>query len=149
MLDNPSPIIHEIEVKYTRPSGMLDVEDIYSVIRGIRDPEHPYTLEQLRIVSRPQIKIDLASHQLLIKFTPTVPHCSLSSLIGLMIRVKLQRYLPHIIKINIYIEEGTHYQEVELNKQLNDKERVSAAMENQHLMDVVENNIGEWGMYEN
>ena len=149
MLDNPSPIVHDVEILYIRPTGQLDSEDIFNVIRGIRDPEHPYTLEQLQVVSKSQILIDLYTRQLMIRFTPTVPHCSLSSLIGLMIRVKLQRYLPPSIKIHIKIQEGTHYQEIELNKQLNDKERVAAAMENSHLMDVVEHNIGDWGNYNN
>ena len=144
MLDNPNPIIHSVELKYIRPSGLLDSEDIYNVIRGIRDPEHPYTLEQLQVVSQAQIHMNMDCRLLSVRFTPTVPHCSLSSLIGLMIRVKLLRYLPQGIKIHIQIQEGTHYQEIEINKQLNDKERVAAAMENSHLMDVVENNIGDW-----
>lgn len=145
MLDNPNPIVTEIiEFNYKRPTGMLDSNDIFNVIRGIRDPEHPYTLEQLKVVTCPQIIMDTASKLLIVRFTPTVPHCSLTSLIGLMIRVKLMRYLPPCIKIHILIQEGTHYQELEINKQLNDKERVAAAMENIHLMEVVEYNIGEW-----
>lgn len=144
MLDNPHPVIHQIEVKYARPTGQLDPDDIYSVIRGIRDPEHPYTLEQLKVVSQSQIIMNLETRLLIIRFTPTVPHCSLSSLIGLMIRVKLLRYLPPGIKIHVQIQEGAHYQELEINKQLNDKERVAAAMENIHLMDIVEHNIGDW-----
>jgi metal-sulfur cluster biosynthetic enzyme len=143
MLDNPNPIIHEIEIKYQRPSGRLDDEDIYNVIRSIKDPEHPYTLEQLRVVSKNQILMNLESRSLCIRFTPTVPHCSLSPLIGLMMRVKLQKYLPPGIKVHIQIQEGSHYQELEINKQLNDKERVAAAMENTHLMDVVEHNIAD------
>ncbi|OMJ69930.1 hypothetical protein SteCoe_32225 [Stentor coeruleus] len=145
MLDNPNPIVTEIvEMTYKRPTGMLDSNDIFNVIRNIRDPEHPYTLEQLKVVSCSQILIDTDTKALIIRFTPTVPHCSLTSLIGLMIRVKLMRYLPSCIKIHILIQEGTHYQEKEINKQLNDKERVAAAMENIHLMEVVEYNIGEW-----
>ena len=144
MLDNPNPILHEIEVKYNRPSGKLDSEDIFNVIRNIRDPEHPYSLEQLKVVSIPQIIMNLDTKLLSIRFTPTVPHCSLSPLIGLMIRVKLLRYLPSCIKIFIKIQEGAHYQEEDINKQLNDKERVAAAMENPYLMDVVEQNISNW-----
>lgn len=43
-----------------------------------------------------------------VEFTPTVPHCSLATLIGLCIRVKLQRILTEKFKIDIYVKEGTH-----------------------------------------
>ncbi len=145
MLDNPNPIIHSTEsLKFSRPTGRLDADDIFQVIRGIRDPEHPYTLEQLQVVSLPQIQMNLESKSLHIRFTPTVPHCSLSPLIGLMIQVKLMRYLPPGIKIKIQLQEGSHYQEPEINKQLQDKERVAAALENSHLMRVIESNISDW-----
>lgn len=144
MLDNPTPIIHEVcESTYKRPTGSLDSEDIFNLIRSIRDPEHPYTLEQLQIVSIPQIESDLNRKSIKIRFTPTVPHCSLSPLIGLMIRVKVLRYIPKFIKLSIFLEEGSHHQEAEINKQLNDKERVAAALENCHLMEIVEQNISE------
>lgn len=35
------------------------------------------------------------------------------------------------------ITEGTHQSEHAVNKQLNDKERVAAAMENRHLLEVI------------
>jgi len=45
--------------------------------------------------------------------------------------------------IYIYIKEGAHTTEEEINKQINDKERVAAAMENPSLRDVVEKCIIE------
>lgn len=41
-------------------------------------------------------------------FVPTVPHCSLATLIGLCVRVKLQRCLPFPHKVKITVAEGTH-----------------------------------------
>ena len=49
---------------------------------------------------------------------------------GLCLRVKLQWCLPFKRKLEIYISEGTHSTEEDINKQINDKERVAAAMEN-------------------
>lgn len=144
MLDNPNPIIHTVEKVYKRPKGTLDNEEIYDLIKDIKDPEHPYSLEELKVVSPEQIDIDLDARVINIRFTPTVPHCSLSTMIGLMIRVKLRDYLPNFMKIFIFIEPGHHNQEFDINKQLNDKERVAAAMENQNLMNMVNNNIGLW-----
>lgn len=73
-----------------------------------------------------------------IEFTPTVPHCSLATLIGLCLRVKLERCLLYKYKLDIFVGEGTHSIEEDVNKQINDKERVAAAMENPNLRDVVE-----------
>ena len=50
------------------------------LIRSISDPEHPLSLEQLAVVSAPQIKVSQSN--VTIEFTPTVPHCGASTLIG-------------------------------------------------------------------
>ena len=76
-----------------------------------------------------------------IEFTPTVRHCSLATLIGLCLRVKLERSLQTRFKLDIVVSEGTHSIEGDVNKQINDKERVAAAMENPSLRDVVEDCI--------
>lgn len=72
-----------------------------------------------------------------VQFTPTIPHCSMATLIGLSLRVKLLRSLPSRFKVVIKIESGTHVSEHAVNKQLEDKERVRAALENEHLLGVV------------
>jgi hypothetical protein len=42
-----------------------------------------------------------------------------------------------ISKVCVTIAPGTHASELAVNKQLADKERVAAALENAHLLDVV------------
>jgi metal-sulfur cluster biosynthetic enzyme len=119
-------------------------EEIYEIIRTIQDPEHPLTLEQLGVVSLQQIHITYSNNNTNIKvyFTPTIPHCSMATLIGLCIRVKLVRSLTSTkTKVTIKIQPGTHNSEHAINKQLNDKERVYAAIENNHLLSVVNNCI--------
>ena len=61
----------------------------------------------------------------------------MATLIGLCIRVKLLRSLPGRFKVDIKVLEGSHASENQVNKQLNDKERVAAALENSHLLEVV------------
>lgn len=39
--------------------------------------------------------------------------------------------------MDINVRQGTHQSENAVNKQLNDKERVAAALENAHLLEVV------------
>jgi metal-sulfur cluster biosynthetic enzyme len=71
-------------------------------------------------------------------FTPTVEHCSMATLIGLSIRVKLMRVLPKRFKVDVKVAKGSHASEAQVNKQLQDKERVAAALENGNLLEKVE-----------
>ncbi len=61
----------------------------------------------------------------------------MATLIGLCIRAKLLRGLPPRFKVDVRVTPGTHASEAAVNKQLADKERVAAALENGHLLDVV------------
>ena len=115
----------------------FDVREIFDLIREINDPEHPLTLEQLNVVTEEQIIVDDGKNKVEVMFTPTIPHCSMATLIGLAIRVKLLRSLPERFKVDVMIRPGTHASEVAVNKQLADKERVAAALENSHLLEVV------------
>ena len=67
---------------------------------------------------------------------PSSPHTDFC--LGLSLRVRLLRALPPRFRVDIRIKEGTHQSEHAVNKQLNDKERVQAALENTHLLQVVE-----------
>ncbi|RXN33339.1 MIP18 family FAM96A [Labeo rohita] len=120
--------------------------EVYDVIRTIRDPEKPNTLEELDVVTEKCVEVqELGDDEylIIIRFSPTVPHCSLATLIGLCLQVKLQRCLPFKHKLEIYITEGTHSTEEDINKQINDKERVAAAMENPNLREIVEQCVTE------
>jgi len=114
----------------------IDQDEIFELLRTITDPEHPNTLEELRVVSAEQIEV--GENHIVVEFTPTVPHCGMSTLIGLCIRVKLLRSLPPRFKIDIRLKPGSHQSELSVNKQLNDKERVAAALENPTLLEAVE-----------
>merc|ERR1712061_942863 len=76
-----------------------------------------------------------------VRSTPTVPTCSVATLIGLTIKAKLQRSLPRRFKVDVEITPGTHNQEDQVNKQLGDKERVAAALENPALRNLINNGI--------
>jgi hypothetical protein len=61
----------------------------------------------------------------------------MATLIGLCVRVQLLRALPSRFKVDVYVSPGSHSSEHAVNKQLNDKERVAAALENPMLLDKV------------
>ncbi|CAH6777954.1 Ciao2b [Phodopus roborovskii] len=107
------------------------------LIRSINDPEHPLTLEELNVVEQVRIQVSDPESTVAVAFTPTIPHCSMATLIGLSIKVKLLRSLPQRFKMDVHITPGTHASEHAVNKQLADKERVAAALENTHLLEVV------------
>lgn len=88
----------------------LNGDLIEDLIRSISDPEHrSMTLEQLAVVSVPQVTV--TPNHVLVEFTPTVPHCGMSTLIGLSIRVRLLRALPTRFKVDIRVKPGSHQSE--------------------------------------
>tara|TARA_B110000483_G_scaffold33697_1_gene40975 strand:- start:2800 stop:3459 length:660 start_codon:yes stop_codon:yes gene_type:complete len=116
----------------------IDAREIFSHIKDINDPEHPYSLEQLAVVSEENVKVEDELSRVTVFFTPTVEHCSMATLIGLSIRVKLMRVLPKRFKVDVKVSKGSHASEAQVNKQLQDKERVAAALENGNLLEKVE-----------
>lgn len=107
------------------------------LIRSINDPEHPLTLEELHVLEESLITVENTTNEIKVLYTPTIPHCSMATLIGLSIRVKLLRSLPARFKVSVEVNPGTHNSEHSVNKQLADKERVAAALENTHLIKVI------------
>lgn len=73
----------------------------------------------------------------LVEITPTITHCSLATVIGLGVRVRLEQALPARYRVDVRIKAGTHSQDEQVNKQLADKERVAAALENATLLKVL------------
>ncbi|KAH7319270.1 hypothetical protein BKA65DRAFT_514158 [Rhexocercosporidium sp. MPI-PUGE-AT-0058] len=123
----------------------IDEQEIYDLIAPISDPEHPLSLESLGVVklqdvhliSPPDLTNPAALSRVLVELTPTVTHCSLATVIGLGVRVRLEQALPPSYRVEVKIKEGTHSQADEVNKQLADKERVAAALENDNLMGIL------------
>eukprot|EP01118_Nematostelium_gracile_P000473 TRINITY_DN10533_c0_g1_i1.p1 TRINITY_DN10533_c0_g1~~TRINITY_DN10533_c0_g1_i1.p1 ORF type:complete len:155 (-),score=41.14 TRINITY_DN10533_c0_g1_i1:201-665(-) len=151
-IDNPSPIVHDAPARKScsNNSSELDSTDIYDLICHIKDPEHPYTLEQLRVIKEEDIEVSFdetsKKNAIMIQITPTVPHCNLATTIGLCLKEKLKRDLPdRSFKLTIRLTPGSHNTEKEVTKQINDKERVSAAMENPYLSELVDRCLQEDG----
>ena len=144
-LENVNPQVHstagqrdvtsaELDNDVTDP---IDAREVFDLVRDISDPEHPLTLEQLNVVEQRLIEVEPAAGLVSLLFTPTIPHCSMATLIGLSIKVKLERSLPARFKVDVRITPGSHASEKAVNKQLADKERVAAATENGRLLEVV------------
>lgn len=100
------------------------------------------TLGSLSVVNLPDIHLaplsgTAAITVLTVYITPTITHCSLATVIGLGVRVRLEQALPPRFRVDVRIKEGTHSTADQVNKQLGDKERVAAALENGTLVGVL------------
>lgn len=123
----------------------IDEQEIYDLISTMSDPEHPITLGSLAVVSLPDISIkptipnrpDSTLQTVTVLVTPTITHCSLATVIGLGVRVRLEESLPPRFRVDVKIKEGTHTTAEEVNKQLADKERVAAALWNPTLQSFI------------
>lgn len=121
----------------------IDEQEIYDLISNISDPEHPLSLGSLAVVNLPDIHIKPPSSPrshistVAVEITPTITHCSLATVIGLGVRVRLEQALPPRFRVDVRVKEGTHSTGEAVNKQLGDKERVAAALENGTLMGVI------------
>ncbi|KAG9462879.1 cytosolic iron-sulfur assembly component 2B [Eleutherodactylus coqui] len=144
-LENANPLIYQrsgerqvtAQDEDEQLHDRIDDREIFDLIRSINDPEHPLSLEELNVVEEIRVKVEDKESTVSVEFTPTIPHCSMATLIGLSIKVKLLRSLPERFKVDVHITPGTHASEHAVNKQLADKERVAAALENSHLLEVV------------
>lgn len=119
------------------------------LISTISDPEHPVSLGQLSVINLPDIHITPTPVPgvvpdpntivtVLVEVTPTITHCSLATVIGLGVRVRLEQALPPNYRVVVKCKENSHSQDDQVNKQLGDKERVAAALENDTLKGVLD-----------
>jgi len=123
----------------------IDEQEIYDLIATMSDPEHPITLGALAVVSLPDISIrptipsrpQSPLRTVTVLVTPTIQHCSLATVIGLGVRVRLEESLPARFRVDVRIKDGTHSTADEVNKQLADKERVAAALWNPTLQSFI------------
>ncbi|KAK7191550.1 hypothetical protein DPSP01_004838 [Paraphaeosphaeria sporulosa] len=121
----------------------IDEQEVYDLISSISDPEHPLSLGSLAVVNLPDIHIQPPSSPhssistVVVEITPTITHCSLATVIGLGVRTRLEQALPPRFRVDVRIKKGTHSTDEAVNKQLGDKERVAAALENGTLMGVL------------
>ncbi|RAL52523.1 hypothetical protein DM860_017217 [Cuscuta australis] len=148
-LVNANPVVYAKKERIARsddPHAAVDPLEIYDILSrllllflDIRDPEHPYSLEQLSVLSEESITVDDKLGRILITFTPTIQHCTMATVIGLCLREKLKNYFPpHHKVVDIKVAPGSHADEESVNKQLNDKERIAAALENPNLRQLVD-----------
>lgn len=112
------------------------VEEVGYLVSSIRDPERASTLEQLDITHSDRIVVTQGNYTLVeVYLKPTNPACHLVQQIALSIHLKLEENMVDFnrIKLVIRLEPGSHNDIEGVEKQVNDKERVAAALENEEI----------------
>ena len=119
-LQNANPLVYQVQTSRFEDESddeskcdeigrdIISSREVFEHIRHINDPEHPLSLEQLNVVSMSALSVDDEDNRVAVEFTPTIPHCSMATLIGLSIRVKLLRCLPRRFKVSVAVAAGTH-----------------------------------------
>lgn len=125
---------------------------VFSILKEIRDPEFPCYLFSLNILCLEKISIENyilnQNTTINIVIAPTYNRCTMSSIIGLSIKNILfneltgtffKFYFPTTWswKYCTIIPSWFHIKGPMLTKQLNDKERISAAIENPSIRNII------------
>ena len=126
------------------PLGFSIINQFDSII----DPEYPMILSELKIIKLERIIITskLSSRSIVcnLSFFPTYGQCKLAPLIGIAIAIytlkissmkKLIKIFNNkwVIKFKIFLPQKNHTVGNSITKQLNDMERLSAALENNSI----------------
>ena len=114
----------------------IDIYEIFDLIRIINDPEHPFNLEELNIISLDDIIVDNLNRTIKIFFTPTIENCIFANSIGLSIKKKLLNFISPKYNIIVLIKEPKNENDKIINKKLNDKERLETSNLNKDLVDL-------------
>jgi metal-sulfur cluster biosynthetic enzyme len=128
-----------------------DAQDIFDELSSVLDPERGHlTLADLDVISPETITVEATGKRhatVTVQVKPTVPHCHLMTIIALSIRARLHFTLPVTTfwKVQLIVPHASHLQAEEIERQVNDKERVAAAMENPTVMNEINRFINPFG----
>lgn len=118
----------------------LSSEDIFDDLSTVMDPERaPTTLADLNVLSLDRVWLEKTGPRhgvVTVSLLPTVPHCHLMMLIALSVRSRLHDVLPPYVrwKVRVAVVPGSHIEAAEIEKRVNDKERVCNALEDPLVM---------------
>lgn len=88
---------------------------IWDLISAIKDPEFEMTLEDLKVVREKHVFVSRSPRGepcVSVRFTPTVPHCSQATTIGLCLAHAVGTSVPNV-KFDIHVAPGKHMLERE------------------------------------
>jgi metal-sulfur cluster biosynthetic enzyme len=109
------------------------ISEVFEALKPVQDPEHPISItdsrmaivkEEYIIVTEEEIQVQFKPTE----FKPTVPHCPMGGLIGILIRHRLEEVYPRS-SIRVMLLPGSHSREHEVNSMITDDARYSGIVE--------------------
>jgi metal-sulfur cluster biosynthetic enzyme len=100
------------------------VAEVFEALKPVMDPEHPISITDPRmgIVRTEFIRVE--EDLIRVLFKPTVPHCPMGGLIGILIRHKLETSFPGA-SITVKLVPGSHSMESDVNAMISDDAKYS------------------------
>eukprot|EP01017_Pseudomicrothorax_dubius_P011376 TRINITY_DN14244_c0_g1_i1.p1 TRINITY_DN14244_c0_g1~~TRINITY_DN14244_c0_g1_i1.p1 ORF type:complete len:159 (-),score=28.43 TRINITY_DN14244_c0_g1_i1:136-612(-) len=120
------------------------LEEVYELLRTIRDPEYPFLIGDLLAIERRNINVttsEKGENVIDIEWTPMRARKVWAVKVSLAMIYKLEKTLSKYrkVKVNVLLKDqkGSRTWD-EINKQLHDKERVASAWENEKTLSWLE-----------
>ncbi len=107
---------------------MASISEIFEALKPVQDPEHPISITDPRMAIVKEEYITVTDEGIQVQFKPTVPHCPMGGLIGILIRHRLEEVYPDsVVKVNLL--PGSHSREQEVNLMIADDTKYSGIVE--------------------
>jgi len=107
---------------------MASVSEVFEVLKPVQDPEHPISITDPRMAIVKEEYISITEEGILVKFKPTVPHCPMGGLIGILIRHRLEEIYPDSA-VSVEVLPGSHSREQEVNSMISDDAKYCGIVE--------------------
>ncbi|MFW9801605.1 MAG: iron-sulfur cluster assembly protein [Candidatus Thorarchaeota archaeon] len=98
---------------------MASVAEVFEALKPVQDPEHPISITDPRMAIVKEEYISITKEGIQVKFKPTVPHCPMGGLIGILIRHHLEKTYPDSA-VSVKVLPGSHTREKEVNSMISD-----------------------------
>jgi metal-sulfur cluster biosynthetic enzyme len=104
------------------------IADVFETLKPVQDPEHPVSITDPRMAIVKEEYITVTENGIQVQFKPTVPHCPMGGLIGILIRHRLEEVYPDDI-VRVMLLPGSHSREQEVNLMISDDVKYSGIVE--------------------
>lgn len=98
--------------------------EVFEALKPVMDPEHPVSITDPSMAIVREEYIRVTGNLIRVLFKPTVVHCPMGALIGILIRHRLEQVFPDA-DVTVSLVSGSHTMEADVNAMIGDDERYS------------------------
>jgi metal-sulfur cluster biosynthetic enzyme len=108
--------------------SMASVAEVFEALKPVQDPEYPISITDPRMAIVKEEYISITEEEIQVQFKPTVPHCPMGGLIGILIRHRLEETYPDRY-VRVMLLPGSHSRELEVNSMISDDAKYAGIVE--------------------